>query len=375
MRLDTASNYQWHNVRRRDMRRPGRGRNLRWWIMLAIILSFALHALLVMLFSDLRIALFTPVAADRLPPQTVPITIEQESLAAPAPDTDIPDTLDPSNREDLLESLEMDILDLQRFIPEDREILLTPDVRTPENIAGDSGLESIDPTALESALAEAPAMPLELPAETPLSDNQLSIEAHSGVDDGLARELLDEATREGTGLDERYVTLDDLIGLPGGRITDITRPIYMPTDLLFDFASHELRESARASLMMLGMLIDRNPDTIFVIEGHTDTIGTEENNLQLSLRRADAVASWLQQSLRISDERLRIEGFGKSQPLVYPDGTPEQQQPNRRVEIRMLRPNGANAQENGESPASPAAPESGTPAPEIRPARPVDPSE
>lgn len=363
MRLDTASNYQWHNVRRRDMRRPRRGRNLRWWIMLAIILSFALHALLVMLFSDLHIALFTPVAADRLPPETIPISIEQESLAAPAPDTDIPDALDPSNREDLLESLEMDILDLQRFIPEDREILLTPDVRTPENIAADSGLETIDPSALESALAEAPAMPLELPAETPLSDNQLAIEAHSGVDDGLARELLDEATRDGTGLDDRYVTLDDLIGLPGGRITDITRPIFMPTDLLFDFASHELRESARASLMMLGMLIDRNPDTIFVIEGHTDTIGTEENNMQLSLRRADAVASWLQQSLRISDERLKIEGFGKSRPLVYPDGTPEQQQPNRRVEIRMLRPDGADA------------PESAPPAPEIRPARPVAPSE
>ena len=46
----------------------------------------------------------------------------------------------------------------------------------------------------------------------------------------------------------------------------------------------------------------------------------------------------MQQSLRLDAARLQVEACGETRPLVHPEGTIEQQQPNRRVEIRMRKP-------------------------------------
>jgi hypothetical protein len=129
-------------------------------------------------------------------------------------------------------------------------------------------------------------------------------------------------------------------------------------------------------MMMLGILIDRNPDTIFVIQGHTDTIGGDASNLELSRKRAQAVSDWLQQSLRIQASRIRVEGLGETRPLVAPDGGIDEQQPNRRVEIQMLRPGGTTQAPPPAPPASLRPPAGGGPAvdPVVRPARAVDPT-
>jgi hypothetical protein len=104
--------------------------------------------------------------------------------------------------------------------------------------------------------------------------------------------------------------------------------------LLFEFNSDQLRESAKIGLMKLGLLIDRNPDMFCWIEGHTDLIGGEQSNLELSRRRAQAVKSYLVDSLRMDGAKIITRGFGKSQPII-PGGTADEQAPNRRVEIRM----------------------------------------
>ena len=270
--------------------------------------------------------------------------------------------MSPESFPDLLEEKQLDLTDIQARIPDDREIAITPEVRKPENIAPGGAaaaglpLETLDVQAFENSLETVSERSLKAPDFAPVaSENQPLLAAEpEGIASGKARDLLDKAARGNEGLSDRFSTLDDLLGIPGGKLTDITKPIYMPSDLLFDFNEDRLRDSAKTSLMMLGILIDRNPDTIFVIEGHTDTIGTEERNLSLSNRRASAVATWLQQSLRIPAERVRIEGFGESQPLVAPGGTVEDQQPNRRVEIRMLRP-GKPATGTETAPAPPAA--------------------
>ena len=107
--------------------------------------------------------------------------------------------------------------------------------------------------------------------------------------------------------------------------------------LKFSLSSRNVRvpllENAKLSLMRLGILIQRNPDSEFVIEGHSDTRGTVEYNQVLSERRAYAVRDWLLHSLRIDADNIRAVGRGKSRPLTNPDGSIEEQALNRRVEI------------------------------------------
>ena len=122
-----------------------------------------------------------------------------------------------------------------------------------------------------------------------------------------------------------------------GRLPGNLKPVLMPTDLLFGYNEDTLADSARLSLMKLGLLIQNNPDSEFIIEGHTDSFGTDDYNLELSIRRATAVRDWLTQSLRLPANGIRVRGYGKSRPLVDPGGTQQQQQLNRRVEI-VIRP-------------------------------------
>jgi outer membrane protein OmpA-like peptidoglycan-associated protein len=107
------------------------------------------------------------------------------------------------------------------------------------------------------------------------------------------------------------------------------------TDLLFDFGSAQLRPDARLSLMKLGAIIQNNAGATFRLIGHTDTIGSPAANQTLSEARATAVRDWLVTSLRLDGTNIIVEGRGESEPLadINPNGTPEEQQLNRRVEI------------------------------------------
>ncbi len=135
-----------------------------------------------------------------------------------------------------------------------------------------------------------------------------------------------------------FSNLDDLLARTG-PLTPETAPILMPTDLLFDYDRAELRPEAMASLEKLGTLIRRNPQSIFRIEGHTDSFGPDAYNLELSQRRADMVKDWLLGVMNIPAGRVQSIGFGKSRLISAANGTIEQQQINRRVEIVILNGN------------------------------------
>ncbi|MCX7869786.1 MAG: OmpA family protein, partial [Terrimicrobiaceae bacterium] len=79
-----------------------------------------------------------------------------------------------------------------------------------------------------------------------------------------------------------------------GPLSPKTAPILLPNDLLFDYDSDALRPQAEESLSKLATLILRNPQSRFLIEGHTDSFGSEEYNLELSARRARTVRDWLE---------------------------------------------------------------------------------
>jgi hypothetical protein len=127
-------------------------------------------------------------------------------------------------------------------------------------------------------------------------------------------------------------SLDDLLDLPPNIL--VASKTMLPSDLLFEFNSSELRESAKVGLMKLALLMDRNPDLFCWIEGHTDLVGGDEFNLNLSIRRAEAVKTYLVRSMRMNDSKIITRGFGRFEPLVI-EGDAERQAANRRVEIRM----------------------------------------
>ncbi len=129
-----------------------------------------------------------------------------------------------------------------------------------------------------------------------------------------------------------FSNLDDLLAQTGPLSAE-TAPILMPTDLLFDFGQYRLSPGAMAGLSKLGTLIQRNPQAVFLIEGHTDSIGSDESNLILSQDRATMVKMWLVREMQIPPDRIETVGFGETRLIAPGSGTMEEQQLNRRVEI------------------------------------------
>lgn len=81
-------------------------------------------------------------------------------------------------------------------------------------------------------------------------------------------------------------------------------------------------------------VLEEKPDEVYLIEGHTDRVGTEEDNLSLSDRRAQAVAQVLTEQFGIPPENLVTQGYGEQFPKVDTDG-PERR--NRRVTVRPIK--------------------------------------
>ncbi|GIV50025.1 MAG: cell envelope biogenesis protein OmpA [Candidatus Kapaibacterium sp.] len=104
--------------------------------------------------------------------------------------------------------------------------------------------------------------------------------------------------------------------------------------VFFDFDKADLKEESLPELDLAATFLREHPDVKVRIEGHTDDVGTDDYNLQLSRRRAEAVKKYLV-SKGIDEKRITTVGYGKSQPKVK-DTTPEARAQNRRVEMKIV---------------------------------------
>jgi outer membrane protein OmpA-like peptidoglycan-associated protein len=103
------------------------------------------------------------------------------------------------------------------------------------------------------------------------------------------------------------------------------------SDVLFDTGQATLEPGADRALDRLAQFMKDNTGTHVLIEGHTDSVGTDDYNLALSQRRAQAVADALS-ARGVSTDRATTKGLGKAYPLASNDTQAGRQQ-NRRVEI------------------------------------------
>jgi outer membrane protein OmpA-like peptidoglycan-associated protein len=116
--------------------------------------------------------------------------------------------------------------------------------------------------------------------------------------------------------------------------------IDLPDSVLFDFSSYELKQEASDSLSKVAFLIKQKSTGKVILEGHTDSIGSEEANLKLSKQRIQSVASWLIKKEGIPAELLEGKGYGESKPVAHntlPDGSddPTGREKNRRVSFKF----------------------------------------
>ena len=109
--------------------------------------------------------------------------------------------------------------------------------------------------------------------------------------------------------------------------------------ITFGLQGHELRPSAHAALDRIINFARNCPDGTIVVTGHSDSIGDEAFNIHISLRRAQAVADYLQQG-GVQADRIAVEGRGSSRPIADND-TRVGRAKNRRIELQLVLPAGS----------------------------------
>ncbi len=349
--------------------------HLGWWAAVALLVSLLLHVVVFLLLGHFKIPLYFSEAREIA---TAPVNVEQVEVVPLTEERTPPEevVVPPKDSAALLEEI-----DLLAKLPKDEEIDLKPDLLAPEYaLKMTNPAKEGEPTAtlpeisagmdIESELPDLGKMEESLP---PAAVGQITVDPGAAqLDDVDLGKFTADIVKKGAngkvreGALDGITSLDDLIGLPANVL--ISKKTMLPSDLLFEFNSAELRESAKVGLMKLGLLMDLNPNLYCWVEGHTDLIGTDEANLDLSQRRAAAVRDYLVKSLRMNGDKIAPRGKGEFEPLV-PGGSVKEQAPNRRVEIRM-RKEPPPAEPDRPIPRAAPAPEEAPPPPRAAPVKP-----
>ncbi|MEJ2201784.1 MAG: OmpA family protein [Desulfuromonadaceae bacterium] len=130
-----------------------------------------------------------------------------------------------------------------------------------------------------------------------------------------------------------YDSLDRCPGTPRGIMVDEKGcPISFNLLIEFDTNKADIRPEYHNRLQEAADFIAKNPAPQILVAGHTDSLGSENYNLQLSDRRAANVRLYLIDHFNINPEKLVAKGYGESQPVASND-TQDGRQRNRRVEV------------------------------------------
>lgn len=124
--------------------------------------------------------------------------------------------------------------------------------------------------------------------------------------------------------------------IPGAVVERVGEGIQVTFDsgLLFDYDSDRIKPAAAENLRNLAQSLNNYPNTDLVIVGHTDNVGSDSYNADLSQRRSRAAANYLA-SLGVNSSRLKTYGRGENEPVAENTSDAGRQQ-NRRVEVAIF---------------------------------------
>jgi len=163
------------------------------------------------------------------------------------------------------------------------------------------------------------------------------LEANFGIDParltakgyGKASPVADNATDAGR---QKNRHINAVIDCALGMKDIAAPPERLCISLKVEFASDSSRIEARYydQVDAVGAYLKKYPTTTAVIEGHTDSLGSAEQNMRLSQQRAESVVNYLMEKFGIEGNRLSAKGFGATRRIAY-NNTPEGRQQNRRI--------------------------------------------
>ena len=183
---------------------------------------------------------------------------------------------------------------------------------------------------LEQDLNDSNTRVLEMEEEIRLLDERLG--GASAERQALMQRLEQQArVREQFEQVEKMFTRDEAIVFREGN--DVTMRL---VGLSFDSGSANVKASDYAFLEKVEAAIGVFPRSALAIEGHTDSYGSDENNMKLSQARAEAVMNYMVNSMRIPTSRLTATGYGETRPVANNE-TAEGRARNRRIDI-VIRP-------------------------------------
>lgn len=321
--------------------------------MLPLLLLAALAAVLVHLLIMRAAPWLYEVLGVRLEQANVPQRVEDEEVRVVVrerPHEELPDTQldtqpqEPTEIEEIAhEDVEIDLLDVdvQDLVMAPGETNLPLPAPEQEIKADSSPIDELAPRELDMAALGSAALSEQaqlIPEPTPINTNSVVVNADAQTKvledaEGLIESELRRQAKDGSNqLPSDTRSLADLMG--ASHLSASSGVARLGTDLLFRFNESKLQNSARISLLQLAALIHKNPSTRFIIEGHTDGIGTADYNNRLSLQRAAAVCNWLREN-GVPIKNVYMRACGSSKPLVDIRAPREKQALNRRVEIHM----------------------------------------
>jgi OmpA-OmpF porin, OOP family len=121
---------------------------------------------------------------------------------------------------------------------------------------------------------------------------------------------------------------------PAEPVAEAAEPVRVELDVKFDFDKSVVKEESQGDIKALADFMNQYPQTSTVVEGHTDSDGSDAYNQGLSERRANAVRDVLVNQYGVAADRVSSEGYGESRP-VADNGTDEGRAVNRRVEAAV----------------------------------------
>jgi outer membrane protein OmpA-like peptidoglycan-associated protein len=158
-----------------------------------------------------------------------------------------------------------------------------------------------------------------------------TLDLERSLKDDIQRDLDQLRAEAKTRQEELRNALSQMEGKFASIRSDARGTIVSLADILFDFDRATLRRDVEFNLVKIATILNQFGEMNVLVEGHTDAIGTDEYNLGLSKKRAQAVNDFLV-SQGVDAKRLSWEGYGKTRPVADND-TDEGRQKNRRVDL------------------------------------------